>query len=260
MNFNVIFANSTTIEPPNFVMNREKGAARYMFFHFVNPVEISLDGQTFITNPGAVILYEPNYPQIFRPYNERLNHDYVDFEVIDEQIFENIHFPLNTVIYPRMSKYITASVKEINNAKREENAGFAYEIDTKFTLLLLSISRSISTKKNHKDVESQERLQSDFEQMRLSLYTNPSHASVSSLAESMGFSSSYFNKKYKDLFHISPIDDINKARIEYVKTLLLQDQNIDTIVDALGFSNNEYFYRWFKKMTGVTPKEFVNSK
>ena len=260
MNFNVLFPNSTVVEPSNFVMSRENGGARYMFFHFVNPVEITINGQTIITNPGAVILFAPNNPQIFKPYNGRLNHDYVDFEVLDEEFFENIHFPLNTIIYPRMSKYITASIKEINDLKRTENTGFAYEIDAKFTLLLLSISRSISTKKNHKDVESQEKLQNDFEQMRLSLYTNPSHVSVSTLAESMGFSSSYFNKKYKELFHISPIDDINKARIEYVKTLLLQNQNIDTIVDALGFSNNEYFYRWFKKMTGVTPKEYINSK
>ncbi len=260
MNFNVLFPNSAIIEPSNFVMNREKGGVRYMFFHFVNPVEITLDGQTFVTNPGAVILYAPNYPQIFRPYNGRLNHDYVDFEVINEKFFDDIHFQLNTVIYPRMSKVITASIKEINEEKKTEHAGFAYEIDAKFTLLLLSIARSLITKKNHKDVGLEAQQQNEFEQLRLSLYTDPSHATVSSLAASMGFSSSYFNKKYKELFHVRPIDDINQARIEYVKTLLLQNQNITTIVDALGFSNTEYFYRWFKKMMGVTPKAFINSR
>lgn len=258
MNFNVLFPNASVIEPANFIMNREKGAARYMFFHFVNPVEITLNGNTFITNPGAVILFTPDYPQIFHPYHGRLNHDYVDFEVLDSSFFEQIHFPLNTVIYPRMSKVITSSINELYELKREEEVGFAYEIDAKFSLLLIEIGRSINIKKNHKDVENQVHLQNSFEQLRLSLYQDPTHKTVSNLAESLGFSSSYFNKKYKELFRVSPIDDINKARIEYVKTLLLQNQNINSIVDALGFANTEYFYRWFKKMTGITPKEFIN--
>ena len=137
MNFHVLFPNSSVIEPSNFIMNREKGAARYMFFHFVNPVEITINGNTTITNPGAVILFSPEQPQIFHPYHGRLNHDYIDFEVLNPSFFGSIHFPLNTVIYPRMSKLITSSINELNDIKREEEVGFDCEIDAKFTLLLL---------------------------------------------------------------------------------------------------------------------------
>lgn len=259
MNFNVLFPKATAIEPANFVMDREKGAARYMLFHFISPVEITLDGTTFITNPGAVILFSPNYPQFFHPYQGRLNHDYVDFESLGTNFLDNIRFPLNTIIYPRMSKVITTTIQELYNANRREEIGLEYENDARFTLLLLEILRSINIKKNRRNGENHKHLEDIFEQLRLTLYTNPTHVNVSSLAESLGFSTSYFNKKYKELFHISPIEDINKARIEYVKALLLQNQSINSIVDALGFSNNEYFYRWFKKMTGMTPKEYINS-
>ncbi len=258
MNFKIVFPNAHVVEPTNFVMNREGGGARYIFFHFVNPVEITLEGKNVITNPGAVILYSPNYPQIFHPIDVRLNHDYVDFETLNPDFFKDIEFPLNTIIYPRMSKTINSTIREINSILKREETGFALEMDAKFTMLLLDISKSINIKKSHKNFNLKGQLQKNFEEARLSLYTNPTHTNVSTLAESLGFSSSYFNKKYKELFHISPIDDISKARIEYTKNQLLQNQNIDTIVEALGFANNEYFYRWFKKMTGKTPKEFIN--
>ena len=259
MNFNILFANASILEPPNFIMNRESGMSgqRFMLFHFVNPIEITINGKEIVTNPGAVILFTPDQPQIFHPFNGRLNHDYIDFELLDKSFFSAIHFPLNTIVYPRISKTITTTIKNINNIKTNEETGFEYEIDAMFSMLLLDIARTLNIKRNRRHIEKQNNLQETFEQMRLSLYTNPTHVTVASLAEYLGFSASYFNKKYKEILHTSPLKDINKARIEYAKTELLQNKDINSIVDSLGFANNEYFYRWFKQMTGLTPKEFI---
>ena len=98
-------------ELAGFVINRENGWENYTFLHFYNSVEIVLNGEKIVTEPHAVILYDPETPQYFKS-ELPLIHDWIHF-CCDNFNFEN--FKLNAVLYPENYKMITKAVAEIES-------------------------------------------------------------------------------------------------------------------------------------------------
>ena len=76
-------------------------------------------------------------------------------------------------------------------------------------------------------------------------------------AESMSISVSYFQHLYKDFFGISYQKDVIDMRIEYAKRMVKStDNKIELIAKLCGYSNEIHFYRQFKEITGMTPKQY----
>ncbi|HBE03027.1 MAG: hypothetical protein A2096_02435 [Spirochaetes bacterium GWF1_41_5] len=64
--------------------------------------------------------------------------------------------------------------------------------------------------------------------------------------------SRYFSSEYGCTVH----DEINRQRILHAQKLLLQNKNITETAFACGYNDSAYFCRVFKKLTGLTPKEW----
>lgn len=60
--------------------------------------------------------------------------------------------------------------------------------------------------------------------------------------------SSYTSKNFTDL--------VTECRIEKAKELLKENYQIKEIASSLGFGSHNYFSKVFKKVTGLTPKEY----
>lgn len=68
---------------------------------------------------------------------------------------------------------------------------------------------------------------------------------------------SYFSTMFKNVTGSSFKEYLNKIRIEESKLLLLNtDFSIIDIAIAVGFEDQSYFSKVFKKFTGTTPKQF----
>jgi two-component system response regulator YesN len=68
---------------------------------------------------------------------------------------------------------------------------------------------------------------------------------------------SYLSYLFKEKTGENFTDFINKLRIEQAKILLRTTENkVYVIAGALGFDNEKYFFRLFKKNTGLTPEAF----
>ena len=69
----------------------------------------------------------------------------------------------------------------------------------------------------------------------------------------------YMAKLYKKKTGKNLKDMINEYRIEKAKEYLkVGEKNISDIAEAVGFDNFSYFSTVFKKIVGVSPKEFKN--
>ena len=79
---------------------------------------------------------------------------------------------------------------------------------------------------------------------------------LESIAERMGYQSSYFSRKFSEHFGISPMRYLRRCRINRAKELLSAQSDIASTADSCGFSDVHYFYKVFKEETGLTPGEF----
>ena len=81
--------------------------------------------------------------------------------------------------------------------------------------------------------------------------------SVSDVARSIGTSPSYLSRIFRESTGTTVISAINRKKVEKAKEYLSQrDMKIYEIADALGFENTTYFSHFFKKYTGISPKDY----
>ena len=82
-----------------------------------------------------------------------------------------------------------------------------------------------------------------------------------SLSDHFSLSSAYLCRVFRQETGISLADYINNKRIERAQELLRQPElSVKEISQLTGFSTEKYFYVVFKKLTGITPKQYRNGE
>ncbi len=76
------------------------------------------------------------------------------------------------------------------------------------------------------------------------------------LAVECDLTPSNFRKLFTEIYHQAPISYLMTVRLEKAKEFLLLDYSLETIAQMTGFSDANYFIRFFKKKTGMTPGQF----
>ena len=80
---------------------------------------------------------------------------------------------------------------------------------------------------------------------------------VKDICKASNISKSVLYKNFSAYLGCTPIDYINKKRIDKSCQLLLRSNlSIENIMCNVGFSNLSYFYKRFKEQKGVTPKQY----
>lgn len=80
---------------------------------------------------------------------------------------------------------------------------------------------------------------------------------LTELADKVGYNKTYFVKRFKILFGISPMQFVNNMRLERAKQMLSStDKSITEIAESIGFQCIHYFSRNFKHNIGVMPSEY----
>ena len=80
---------------------------------------------------------------------------------------------------------------------------------------------------------------------------------VAKLAEFTGVSYRRYTEIFRDRTGMTANEYIRKKRIELAKQLLTETGNIQHAAIDAGFGDLAHFYRVFKQITGVTPRQYV---
>lgn len=82
---------------------------------------------------------------------------------------------------------------------------------------------------------------------------------LNEIAAILNISSGYFSTIFKQIAGINFIDYVTEVKIEKAKELLKEtNYKIYEIAQMTGYENAYYFSKVFKKVTGSTPKEYIN--
>ncbi len=101
-----------------------------------------------------------------------------------------------------------------------------------------------------------EGLSAQAERLILSRFHEP-ELSASALAKSLKCNSDYLNRVFKRARGCTLTEAIQRQRVKRVCQLLLEaEANIDEIALQSGFSDGVYMRRLFKRLKGMTPKDY----
>lgn len=80
------------------------------------------------------------------------------------------------------------------------------------------------------------------------------HISVEQLAKEAGLSTEHYIRLFSKIMGATPLLYINQKRIERAQLLLLTtDDAVKDVALSVGYTDNSYFVRAFKRLTGTTP-------
>ncbi|MCP5557024.1 MAG: AraC family transcriptional regulator [Verrucomicrobiaceae bacterium] len=93
-----------------------------------------------------------------------------------------------------------------------------------------------------------------LEKMRLYFHQS---MRVTELADLSGMSESHFSRQFKAAMGTSPIDWLRRERINQAKRRLIESSDpVKEVARQVGYSDQFFFSKDFKKMVGHTPSEF----
>ena len=255
--FKVNYVGFETEEENYTRVHRPQGSGDYLLAYFLTPMHISKENDIAVAMPGGTIIFEPGKEQDFSALRE-FKVSYVHFSVRPEEM-ESFRLPMMEVFYPEEEGLVNQYIKEINQEFNTRDFLFEYEMDSVLRNLFVRLSRTIH--KRLIEEQNNTSLYNLFCQARFMMLSNCEKEWASTnMPEMVSLKRSQFYKYYTEFFGISPMADLNRARIEKAKMMLTnQDVNVTEVAAAVGYSSIHHFSRTFKDHTGVSPLQYVRN-
>jgi len=130
------------------------------------------------------------------------------------------------------------------------------------TEVLSKIKEKLDKCKNNRQIEIGQNISSSaIEQIVQYLRDNftDSNINLTSVAQHFGFNPSYLSRKFKQEIGMSFVEFLVKCRMERALELARSGKKMFCTANAVGIPDPNYFGRCFKKYTGISYSEYVNS-
>lgn len=245
-------------EKAGFTISRPAGHNEYTFLHFLNSVDIMVDGKIIKTKPNACIFYAPHTEQWFKS-EEPLVHNWFHTDLTLEKMLKKYNISENKIYYPRQVDFVFSSIFLLEN---EFFGKQAYSEDLMYSgLVEFLINFSRQTNESNREVLDKNNV-SEMLKIRQQIFANLGRRwTVKDMANLAHISESRFYDKYKAAFSVSPLKDLICARITSAENMLsLGDKSVKEIAAELGYTNEFHFIRQFHKIKGVSPGAFKNAQ
>lgn len=168
----------------------------------------------------------------------------------------------SNIIYSTKINYknIHDHIDNIHYLLQKKSSNYRLDIKTYLINILWKISNYPEynnlqpTKEYSKKIEDINKLKEAITFIQTEYHNN---ITLEEISKKANFSTSYFCKFFKKVVGCTFTKYLLSIRIDKAKELLLiENISITSIAYRVGFENLSYFFRKFKDLTGLTPKEF----
>ncbi|WP_161568351.1 AraC family transcriptional regulator [Anaerobacillus alkaliphilus] len=228
--------------------------------------EVVINGQKHELLPGKLVFYAPGMV-----CDKKTDHsDFLEFYFVrftyslafEEKgkwhlkQSEEIDFPLQGVYTIKNISSAVLLLEKINALSKRRGAEVAFEQKLLFQQLLLAIIQDFHSQSLSGDTKQV--IEASIDYMVNHYQTN---MSLNDLAELAGLSKSHYSRLFRKYIGYSPIDYLTHLRIDRAKELLAHsDIRIKEVSQHVGYEDELYFSRTFKKIVGVSPTQFSDEQ
>lgn len=145
---------------------------------------------------------------------------------------------------------IMRAVQRIVNELTAKNQFYDYLVIMYYAELLILIYRHLE--ETYSPVGTNEKLKLAVAYMRMNYLTE---ISIEAIANHVGISERYLRKLFVNQLQITPIDYLNKMRMNKAQGLLMNTEfSIKEVCFMCGYQSPQYFSRLYKKYYGINPR------
>lgn len=149
---------------------------------------------------------------------------------------------------------IEDNFKKLTECWSTKQPGYEFISRTLLQQLLIAIFQNV--KKQNRDYATSLKVDKIIRYMNQNMTGNIKLADLSKITQ---LSPTYLAKVFKEATGYSLIEFFNKMKIDKAKDLLIENnRKIKEIAKEVGFNDEFYFSRVFKKIEGVSPSEYYN--
>lgn len=163
-----------------------------------------------------------------------------------------MQLPMATVLQPTDYRPIAELFKKLVDSWEGKLPGYEFVARTYLHELLLAVNADAH--KENKNYAGKVKIERIIRYMHENIHRNITLAELSELVQ---LSPAYLTRSFKDATGYAVIAYFNKIKIDRAKELLIEgDGRVKEVSLALGFSDEFYFSRVFKRVAGTSPTEY----
>lgn len=178
---------------------------------------------------------------------KQLLHFEKEYRIVGERWYKHFQIPLPSA-WDSDSNRMDAFFEPEGSFLLEEYKAY---ITREIAVFLKKVKRAASSKESSIIYEIEKYVIANFNR----------DVKLQELSEQFYISREYISRKFKKEFHVTITDYLTKIRVEKAKSLLANSSlKIYEIANLIGYQDDKYFRKLFKKTVGVTPNEYRDSK
>ncbi len=238
-------------------------------------VEIKRDNEKVFLNQGEILFHQPNEFHTIKSNDSCPNFFVISFVCRSpamatfkrhkSALKKNLRSFITSIITEAENTYyIPKNDTSLKKLVLRDTAPIGGEqlIKTYLEQFLIIMAREISKNDDVSVFPSKESLETQLiSDIKMYIESKiKDKLSIDDICNHFGYSKTYLCHIYKSQCSVSLIKYYNMRKIVYAKKLIREKKyNLSQISEELSFDNPQYFSRVFKRVTNMTPTEFMNS-
>lgn len=234
-------------------------ADKYHLYCFSTPFLYWNEGKYNLGQKDEILICTPGTTVRYKPTSDNAHGVCFDQMKIEAKylssLLEKFPLPLNQSFGVGKDFFFRGYIKRIVPEWDFRNPGYELIVNSAITEMVVAIYRAYIGMLPYRGIHS------NIYALRKEIIAHPErNRTLEEMAEQTGYSVCRFSQLYNQLFNISPINDVIVQRINLAKKLLLtKHYSISEVADMCGFHSLNYFSRRFRKHTGRTPTQYIQS-
>lgn len=239
---------------------RPNGMEDYQFLYSLKGRgKLRLDGREYDIEPDSGFFFSIRDPHEYYAVDAPWMINYVIFNGDGvKDLLKRLDIPKHFVFHVHNRFYLDRMFHELNECVKARKPNWMLESTALLYALICSIKGLVTDERAPKPPSSSY-LFTDVIRYMETHYMDT--ISLDDLAGILKVTPAYFCQIFKTTYRMRPMDFLNRLRIQKAKVILLADpyRPVKEVAEASGFHDPSYFCKVFKKLEGVSTKQFRQS-